>query len=105
MALMANFTPCATRSDATVSVGGTASTAAALPASGANGSFLAYNPTANVGIYAFGTSSVVATTSGSYIVPPGAIMLFGIPVGATHYSGIFLSSGTGTMYGVAGEGA
>lgn len=100
MALNANFTPCATRSDVVVTSGGTA-VSANLAVSG-NGSFLAYNPTTNIAFLSF---SGTATTSSPYFVPPGAVMLFGIPIGATAVSGIFASSGTGTIYGVVGEGA
>ncbi len=103
MALMGNFTPVVTRSDVVVTVGGTA-VLAALGIVGAN-SFLAYNPTANIAYLAFGASSIVATTASAYFVPPGAIMTFGIPNGATHVSGIFGASGTGTITGAAGEGA
>ncbi len=100
MALNANFTPCATRSDVVVTVGGTA-VSANLPVAG-NGSYLAYNPTANIAFLSF---SGTATTSSPHFIAPGAIMTFGIPIGATAVSGIFGSSGTGTIYGVAGEGA
>lgn len=80
--------------------GTTISSNAILPTTG--GSVRVYNSGSVIVFVKFGSSTVEATSSNSFIAP-GATEVFSVPQGVTHVAGITASS-TASIYVERGEG-